>query len=84
VRPWDELKLPAEGSKAATAETGRVEDGRAVDRRHDRGLAAERYEDRFTQAVMALVDKRAAAGQTEQVQPLEDGTPSPHPATWST
>jgi DNA end-binding protein Ku len=31
----------------------------------------ERYEDRFTQALMALVEQRAAAGRTEQVQPLE-------------
>jgi DNA end-binding protein Ku len=76
VRPWDELKLPAEGSKAAQLKPAELQMAGQLIADMTEDWQSERYEDRFTQAVMALVDKRAAAGQTEQVQPMEDGTPS--------
>jgi len=73
VRPWDELKLPAEGSKAAQLKPAELKMAGQLIADMTEDWQSERYQDRFTQAVMALVDKRAAAGRTEQVQPLEDG-----------
>jgi len=72
IRPWTELKLPPEGSKAAQLKDNELKMAGQLIADMTEDWQGERYEDRFTEAVMALVEQRAAAGQTEQVQPLED------------
>jgi DNA end-binding protein Ku len=72
IRPWTELKLPPEGSKAAQLKDNELKMAGQLIADMTEDWQGERYEDRFTQAVMALVEQRAGAGQIEQVQPLED------------
>jgi DNA end-binding protein Ku len=71
VRHWDELKLPTEGRKALKESELKMAGQLIADMTED--WQPERYSDRFTEAVQALVDQRAAAGKTEAVQPLEEG-----------
>ncbi len=73
VRPWDELKLPAEGRKAASLKEAELKMARQLIEDMTEEWQPTRYEDRFTQAIQALVDQRAASGQTEAVEPLEEG-----------
>jgi DNA end-binding protein Ku len=69
VLPWDTLELPGEGP----AELGDAELKMARELIGDMTETwnPERYQDRFTEAVRALVEQRARAGKTEPVQPLE-------------
>jgi len=71
VRPWNELKLPAESSKAAQLKEAELKMAGQLIADMTEDWLGERYQDHFTQAVMTLVEQRAAAGRTEQVQPLE-------------
>jgi len=73
IRPWNELKLPAEGAKAANLKDAELKMAGQLILDMTEDWQAEKYEDRFTKAVQELVDQRAAAGQTEAVQPLEEG-----------
>lgn len=76
VRPWTELKLPPEGRGALRDAELKMAGQLIEDMTED--WQGERYTDRFTEAVQALVDRRAEAGDTAEVQPLEgDGTPAP-------
>jgi DNA end-binding protein Ku len=75
IRPWKDIKLPAEGKKAlkeAELKMARQLIADMVEKWHP-----ERYEDKFTHAVHALVAKRVAAGQTEEVEPMEEAAGSP-------
>jgi DNA end-binding protein Ku len=70
IRPWKDIKLPAEGKKALKAaelKMARQLIAGMIEKWHP-----ERYEDKFTHAVHALVAKRVAAGQTEEVEPMEE------------
>jgi DNA end-binding protein Ku len=73
IRPWNDLKLPADGAKAANLKDAELKMAGQLIQDMTEDWQADRYEDRFTQAVQALVDQRAAEGQTEAVQPLEEG-----------
>jgi DNA end-binding protein Ku len=70
IRPWKDLKLPAEGKKAlkeSELKMARQLIGDMTEPWHP-----ERYEDKFTRAVHALVAKRVEAGQTKEVEPMEE------------
>jgi len=74
IRPWSDINLPAEGRKALKANELKMAAQLIADmteRWHP-----ERYEDKFTHAVRALVAKRAQAGKTEAVEPLEEAAPA--------
>lgn len=72
VRPWTELKLPPEGARAAALKDAEMKMALQLVGEMTEDWQSDRYTDRFGEAVQALVDRRAAAGQTEDVQPLED------------
>jgi len=75
IRPWKDIKLPAAGKKALTEaelKMARQLIADMVEKWHP-----ERYEDKFTHAVHALVAKRVEAGQTEEVEPMEEAASSP-------
>jgi DNA end-binding protein Ku len=74
IRPWSDLKLPAEGKAAAKLKDAELKMARELIADMTEPFQADRYEDKFTDAVHALVQQRAAAGQTEQVEPLEADT----------
>ena len=71
IRPWDDLKLPAEGVKAAgltereMTMASQLVDDMSID--FDPSL----YSDRFRDAVMALIETKAKAGQLSEVKALE-------------
>jgi DNA end-binding protein Ku len=70
IRPWKDLKLPAEGKKSLKEGELKMATqliGDMTERWHP-----ERYEDKFTHAVHALVAKRVEAGQTKEVEPMEE------------
>jgi len=71
IRPWDELKLPAEGAKAAglsereLAMAAQLVDDMSAD------FDPSQYSDKFRDAVMSLIDTKAQAGQLSEVKALE-------------
>jgi DNA end-binding protein Ku len=74
IRPWKDIKLPPEGKKAlkdAELKMARQLIGDMTEKWHP-----ERYEDKFTRAVHALVAKRVEAGKTEEVEPMEEAASS--------
>ncbi len=71
LRPLDALALPPEGAEAAGLKEAELKMARQLIADMSEAWQPDRFEDRFTQAVQALVDQRAAAGQTAEVQPLE-------------
>ena len=75
LRPWKALPLPPEGLKAAGVSEREVKMAEALieDMRAD--FDPEAYHDSFTDEIMKLVQRKAAAGKTESVEhlgPLED------------
>jgi DNA end-binding protein Ku len=75
VRRWEELKLPQVGARSAKSSDAELKMARALIEDMTEDWQPDRFEDRFTQALRTLVDERAAAGQTETVQPREDSGP---------
>jgi DNA end-binding protein Ku len=69
---WEDFRLPPDGSKAAQLKPAELKMAARLvaDMRQD--WHAERYADRFTQGLKALIEQRAAAGRTEAVQPMEE------------
>jgi len=75
IRPWKDIELPAEGKKAlkqSELKMARQLIGDMTEKWHP-----QRYEDKFTHAVHALVAKRVAAGRTRAVEPMEEAASSP-------
>ena len=72
IRPWDELSLPAEGSKAAGLSERELAMARQlVDDMTDKWDPA-RFTDSFKDEIMALVERKVAEGKTETVVQPED------------
>ena len=70
IRPWSEIELPPEGRKSlkeAELKMARQLIDSMIEKWHP-----ERYEDKFTHAVHALVAQRVKAGRTEAVEPMEE------------
>jgi DNA end-binding protein Ku len=78
IRPWDQLKLPPEGRKEASVKDAELKMAVQLIGDMTEDWQPERFTDRFSDAIRALVDRRAEAGETADVQPLEDGAaPAP-------
>ena len=60
IRPCNELKLPAEGAKAAGQKDAELKVAQQLITDMTEDWQPERYTDRFIEAVQALVDQRAA------------------------
>jgi DNA end-binding protein Ku len=73
IRPWTELKLPAEGRKASGLKDAELKMAGQLISEMTTDWKAEQYADQFTAALRKLIDKRVAAGHTKAVEPLEDG-----------
>lgn len=71
MRSLDDLKLPAAGRKGANLKDAELKMARQLIADMTEPFKADRYEDRFTDAVMKLVKQRLESGDTETVQPVE-------------
>jgi DNA end-binding protein Ku len=76
VRTMDDLSLPASGAKAANLKDAELRMAKQLIGDMTTKWDPKQYADRFTQSIHALVEKRAKAGKTETVEPLEEETPS--------
>jgi len=72
IRPWTELKLPAEGAKAVGVTARELTMASQLVDDMSTDWDPEAYKDQFRDAVMALVDKKVKAGEVKHTQPLED------------
>ena len=74
IRPWSEIRLPAEGRKSLKDNELKMAQ-QLID---DMTVAwkPDAYADKFTDAVHALVEKRVRAGETEAVEPMEEAVPA--------
>ena len=74
IRPWSEIKLPAEGRKSLKDNELKMAQ-QLID---DMTIAwqPDAYADRFTDAIHALVARRVQAGKTEAVEPMEEAAPA--------
>jgi DNA end-binding protein Ku len=71
IRPWTDLKLPAEGRRASGLKDAELKMAGQLIAEMTIDWKAEQYADRFTAALRKMIDQRAAAGNTEAVEPLE-------------
>ncbi len=71
IRPWNELKLPEEGSKAAKLSAGELKMARQLVEDMSGEWQPEDYGDTFKEAVLELVERKIDAGQTHTVRPVE-------------
>lgn len=72
IRPMDELKLPAEGKTAAGLKAGELKMAAQLIGDMTGPWKADDYADQFTDAILALVNKKVEAGETATVTTLED------------
>jgi DNA end-binding protein Ku len=76
IRSWEDLKLPKEGAKAAgLSERELAMAGQLIDELTTE-WQPENFSDKFKEQVMALVEKKAEAGETETVLQPEEEAPS--------
>ena len=73
IRDMSALDLPAEGVKAANLKDAELKMAEQLIADMTVAFDSAHYTDHFADAVRALVEQRAAAGQTEKVEPLEEG-----------
>jgi len=78
IKPWTDLNLPAEGSKAAGLSEAELKMAAQLVGDMSRPFRPEDYRDSFKDEVMALVHRKAESGESEAVVPREpvDGTAS--------
>ncbi len=70
IRPWTDLKLPAEGGKSL--KDAEMKMARQLIGEMTEAWKPNEHADQFTQAIHALVAKRVEAGATEKVEPMEE------------
>lgn len=76
IRSWEDLKLPKEGVKGAgISEREMTMAGQLIDELST-AWNPEDFSDKFKDQVMALVEKKAEAGQTETVLQPEEKAPA--------
>lgn len=75
IRPADELKLPPEGTSANKLKDNELKMARQLIDEMTAGWNPEDYTDKFSDAIRALVARKAKAGETEKVEPLEEPLP---------
>ncbi|MDN3919361.1 Ku protein [Roseateles violae] len=71
IRPWDELKFPAEGKSAAGIKDAELKMARQLIEEMKTQWQADDYHDEFKAAIGTLIAAKAEAGQTKRVTPLE-------------
>ena len=71
VRPWTNLDLPPEGTKAAGLVDGELKMAEQLVASMSTTWQPDAYKDEFKNAILKLVDQRVKAGKTESVTPLE-------------
>jgi DNA end-binding protein Ku len=76
IRSPEELKLPPEGQDANGLKDTELKMARQLIDEMTVAFDASRYQDRFSEAIRALVAKKAEAGETQTVEPLEEGPPA--------
>ncbi len=67
VRPWSNLKLPPEGSKAAGLKDSELKMAAQLVDDMTRPFKPEEFADSFQKSVMALVHRKAEAGEAHEV-----------------
>ena len=73
IRPWADIKLPPEGKKGTNLKDAELKMAKQLIGDMTETWKPEAYSDRFTEAIHALVAKRIERGETEQVEPMEEG-----------
>ena len=71
MRPWKALPLPPESLKAAGVSEREVKMAEALIKDMSADFDPEAFHDSFTEEIMKLVQRKAEAGKTESVTPLE-------------
>ncbi|MEO8040548.1 MAG: Ku protein, partial [Betaproteobacteria bacterium] len=71
ILDWSDLTLPAAGKSGANLKEAELKMAAQLVADMTRPWKPEDYADRFTEAVLALVKKRADAGKTEAVERVE-------------
>ncbi|HLL19272.1 MAG TPA: Ku protein, partial [Rubrivivax sp.] len=72
IRPATGLKLPPEGKKETGLKEGELKMARQLVDDMTGRFEPEKYSDKFADAVHELIRQRVAAGDTAEVQPLEE------------
>jgi DNA end-binding protein Ku len=72
IHTWTELKLPAEGRNANGLKDAELTMAAQLISEMTAQWNAEQYADQFTAALRKLIEQRAAAGNTQAVEPLGD------------
>ncbi len=72
IRPLTELKLPAEGKTAAGLKPAELKMAAQLINDMTGPWQPDDYTDKFSDAILALVNKKVEAGETATVKPLED------------
>ena len=77
IKPWADLNLPAEGTKAAGLSDAEMKMAAQLVGDMTKPFKADEYRDSFKDEVMALVKRKVESGQTEAVmQPLPGEAPA--------
>ncbi|ALM82719.1 Ku protein [Bordetella sp. N] len=76
VKPMEELDLPKAGAKNMSPSAAELKMARMLVDDMSGDWDPDEFKDEFREAIMGLVEKRAKAGQTEQVFEPEEETPA--------
>lgn len=71
IRTWDELDLPAEGSKAAGLTDKEIKMGEQLVKDMSADWNPEEFTDSFKEQILHLVEEKVKAGETETVTQFE-------------
>jgi DNA end-binding protein Ku len=71
IRPWEGLPLPAEGAKAAGLTERELKMAGQLVKDMSSDWDPDEFKDSFKDEIMRLVEHKVAAGDTEEVAPLE-------------
>ena len=80
IKPWADLQLPAEGSKAAGLSEAELKMAAQLVGDMTKPFKPDDYRDSFKDEVMALVHRKVASGETETVVQPEAAEASPKSA----
>ncbi|HET6827689.1 MAG TPA: Ku protein [Ramlibacter sp.] len=72
IRSWEDLNLPPSSGKAAGIKEAELKMAKQLIEGMSGRWKAGEFRDSFHDAIMQLVEKKAEAGETETVQPLEE------------
>jgi DNA end-binding protein Ku len=75
IRPTDGLSLPAAGKSATRLKPAELKVAGQLIQHLTADWKPEQYEDTFTASIRELVARKAKAGETEVVEPLEEARP---------